>query len=257
MPHGKGWVIVRRRRQAAFNELARDVTYNLSKLDASQAGCVGGGRRLGWRLRHPAGQRRSHSAQFHLQAAHARPSAARPFFCRPSHCAACCSNLSTTNHPGLSAPWACRKASSVLRPGCPGLAARMDFWPAPAAVFSHRFLPRLRPETSGPPAPADCSAFFPGDQIEGFGISPKPQDFQNIHLPRNVQVFGQAPAPFVAPIPSQDPLHFGAQAALDWPDGFCNLVVIIQGAHMRLEILRPRRPATERMHLPRPGSKDH
>lgn len=37
MPHGKGWVVVAERgEQPAFEELVRDVTYNLSKLDASK-----------------------------------------------------------------------------------------------------------------------------------------------------------------------------------------------------------------------------
>jgi hypothetical protein len=36
MPQGKGWVIVARVGQAEFNEVVRDVTYNLSKLDPTK-----------------------------------------------------------------------------------------------------------------------------------------------------------------------------------------------------------------------------
>ncbi len=89
----------------------------------------------------------------------------------------------------------------------------------------------------------------PLNQAEGFGVGPETEDFQQVDLPRHVQVLRQPLEPAPMPIRPEGPIHFRAQPRFDGANRVLNRIVISEGADVFVEVRRARRAATEGMHL--------
>jgi len=87
--------------------------------------------------------------------------------------------------------------------------------------------------------------FPPLDEVEGLGVGPEADDFADVDLAGDIDVMGQPFVPMVAPIRAEGPGHLGAEAIFDGRDGGGNIVVMLKGANVFVEIGRFGRAAAQ------------